>query len=224
MGLVDRDALVTHIDDEQCVRQALHVLDAAQAAVELLALAPQHLRLALAALLEHAARGHLVDLSEPADRLPDGLEVRQHAAEPAMAHVRHAAAGRLAGDRVAGGTLRTDEQHAAAVGDQVLHEVRRLDVERQGLLEVDDVDPVTLAEDVRGHLRVPEAGLVSEMDARLQHLPHGHAGHGEKSPCGVEPPRIPCGNPPDLPVLPAPGHMCRCVCGFGCEKWPRFIP
>ena len=46
----------------------------------------------------------------------------------------------------------------------------------------------------------------------------------EKSPCGVEPPRTPCGNPLDLSAWQAPSHMCRYVCGFGCEKRPRFIP
>jgi hypothetical protein len=30
-----------------------------------------------------------------------------------------------------------------------------------------------MAEDERGHLRVPEAGLVSEMDAGFQHFAHG---------------------------------------------------
>src|SRR5882724_13151812 len=39
------------------------------------------------------------------------------------------------------------------------------------------MDLVALAEDEGGHLRVPEAGLMSEMDSRLQHLSHGHAGH-----------------------------------------------
>jgi hypothetical protein len=53
-----------------------------------------------------------------------------------------------------------------------LDEVRSLRVQRLGLLQVDDVDLVTLAEDEGGHLRVPEAGLMSEMDARFQHLSH----------------------------------------------------
>jgi hypothetical protein len=30
-----------------------------------------------------------------------------------------------------------------------------------------------MTEDVRGHLGVPEAGLVAEMDTRLEHLAHG---------------------------------------------------
>jgi hypothetical protein len=130
------------------------------------------------------------------------------------AHVGHAATSGFARDGVAGRALGADEQHAPALGDHVLHEGRRLDVQGQRLLEIDDVDPVALAEDEGGHLRVPEAGLVSEMDARFQHLPHGHAGH-RKTPCGVEPPRTPCGNPLGLSAWQAPSHMCRYVCGFG---------
>ena len=40
------------------------------------------------------------------------------------------------------------------------------------LLEVDDVDAVPLAEDVRLHLRIPALGLVSEVDAGLQQILH----------------------------------------------------
>src|SRR5690606_37493928 len=59
---------------------------------------------------------------------------------------------------------------------------------------IDDVDSVAFAEDVLGHLRVPEAGLMSEMNARLQHLSHGHAGHW-KLLLGVEPPPTPFDDP-----------------------------
>ena len=44
--------------------------------------------------------------------------------------------------------------------------------------EVDDVDPVALAQDEAAHLRVPSAGLVAEMHAGLQQLPRRDDGHG----------------------------------------------
>jgi hypothetical protein len=37
------------------------------------------------------------------------------------------------------------------------------------------MDLVAVAEDVRGHLGVPETGLVAEMNSGLQHLAHGSA-------------------------------------------------
>jgi hypothetical protein len=77
--------------------------------------------------------------------------------------------------------LGADEQHAAAVSDDLANEASRLVVERQRLFQVDDVNPVAFPEDERGHLGVPETGLMSEVDARFQHLPHGHAGHDRVS-------------------------------------------
>ena len=65
----------------------------------------------------------------------------------------------------------TDNPFAPPAGE-LAHELHRLFEERLRLLEVDDVDLVAMAEDERGHLRVPVAGLVSEMDARFQHLSH----------------------------------------------------
>jgi hypothetical protein len=58
-------------------------------------------------------------------------------------------------------------------GRQLAHELHRVVEERLRLLEVDDVDLVAMAVDVRGHLGVPEAGLVAEMDTGFQHFTHG---------------------------------------------------
>ena len=53
-------------------------------------------------------------------------------------------------------------------GDRIADEVES-PVEQLGrFLQVDDVDPVTGAEDIRLHLRVPATGLVSEVDTGLQ--------------------------------------------------------
>jgi hypothetical protein len=65
------------------------------------------------------------------------------------------------------------------------NEFHRLLVQLHRLLEVDDVDLVALAEDVLGHLRIPVARLVAEMDAGLQHLTH-RDGHS-KTPFRVGP-------------------------------------
>ena len=53
-----------------------------------------------------------------------------------------------------------------------------------GLGEVDDVDPVALREDERAHLGIPAAGLVAEVNAGLEQLPHGDGGHAWSS-CSV---------------------------------------
>ena len=74
---------------------------------------------------------------------------------------------------VAAGIAAADAQQAAGVvGGELADELESLLVHREGLLEVDDVDLVAMAVDIRGHLRVPEARLVSEMDAGFQHFTH----------------------------------------------------
>jgi hypothetical protein len=108
------------------------------------------------------------------DRNLQRLEVGQHAAEPAGVDVGHTGALRLFGDRVARLTLRADEQDRAAIRCQLTRILQRVVVHRQRLFEVDDVNLVAMAENEGGHLRVPEARLVTEVDTCFQHLTHGN--------------------------------------------------
>src|SRR5581483_8006806 len=102
------------------------------------------------------------ELLQAVDRLLDRLEVREHAAEPPRVHVERAAAFGLLADGVLRLFLRPDEERLPALRDEIAHEVVRVAEELHGLLEVDDVDAVARAEDVRLHLRVPAARLVPE--------------------------------------------------------------
>ena len=157
---------------------AAHVADAAEGLLELVLLAAQDEQL----LLRHAALGDVVEvdlleLLEPLEPLVHGLEVGEHAAQPALVDVGHAHAGRLLGDRLLGLLLGADEEDRAAVGDGLLDEVVRAVDERQRLLQVDDVDAVALGEDEALHLGVPAPGLVPEVDAALEELAHRDDGH-----------------------------------------------
>src|SRR5207302_730250 len=105
---------------------------------------------AIARQLEELALGEaalrlgdaLVELAEAPDRVRDGLEIGQHAAEPAVVDVVLAAAlGRL-GDRLLGLALGADEEHAAAAGDRVAQLLQAAMQHRHGLLEIDDMDAV----------------------------------------------------------------------------------
>src|SRR5690606_38673988 len=151
---------------------------------ELLELALLQQRLLLGHGGELAAVPLALQLEHLADAPADRLEVGEHAAEPPLVDVRHAALGGVVLDRLLGLLLRADEQDRAAVGDDVPHEgVRGLDA-LQRLLEVDDVDAAALAEDEPLHLRVPAAGLVPEVDTGLQQLLHGDDSHVCSSPLG----------------------------------------
>jgi hypothetical protein len=100
------------------------------------------------------------------------LEVGEHAAEPAVVDVRHGRALRFLAHDLACLALGAHEKERAAVRGELARELGGVLVERQRLLEVDDVDLVAVAEDVGGHLRVPVPGLMSEMDPGFQHLTH----------------------------------------------------
>jgi hypothetical protein len=80
---------------------------------------------------------------------------------------------RLFGDRVLRLALGAHKQHNLAVGGQILHELRRLFEHLQRLLQIDDVNPVALAEDVFLHLGIPALRLMPEVNTRFEQLLHG---------------------------------------------------
>src|SRR5262249_215445 len=184
------------------------LLDAAEPPLELLALAPELEHLFLGELGARAGLGELLELAQALDRLANRLEIREHPAEPALAHIRHAAALRLGPERLARGPFAADERQGAPVRHELAHELGRPLVQRQRLLEIDDMDLVALSEDELRHLRVPEAGLVPKMHARFQHPAHRHVGHGT-SPLGLVLHAAPL-------TTPFPGHP---VSGLTARVW-----
>src|SRR5579875_2429124 len=120
--LGDRDVLLLRVDDEDRVREPLQVADAAEVALELRQLTSERERLLLREGVELAGTPGRLELDELAHPRRDGLEVREHPAQPALVHVRHAAGGGELGDGVLGLLLRADEQQRPAVGDEVAHE------------------------------------------------------------------------------------------------------
>src|SRR5262249_15195039 len=130
---------------------------------------------------------HLLELLEPGDRLADRREVGQGPAEPALVHVEHAAAARFLEHGLLCLLLGPDEEDRAAAGGQVAHEPVGVAELLEGFLKVDDVNAVTLAEDVLLHLRVPALGLMAEVHSGLEQLLHRQRGHA--SSFGLPPPR-----------------------------------
>src|SRR5438270_153191 len=114
---------------------------------------------------------------EALDPLLDRDEVREESAEPSLIDEVHSGALSFLGDRLLRLLLCADEEDLPAVGGQVPHEDVGLLDARQRLLKVDDVDPVPLHEDEALHLRVPAAGLMSEVDSGLEELLHRDDGH-----------------------------------------------
>ena len=89
---------------------------------------------------------------------------------------------RLLGDGTLGLLLGANEQDGATVGNRLLDIVEgRIDM-RERLLQINDVTAGTLGQDKSLHLRVPPAGLVSEVNATVEQLADGNYGHG-RTPC-----------------------------------------
>ncbi len=217
--LADGDVLLLGVHDPDGAGHLLHLADTTEGLLQLGLLAGEDQQL----LLGEARGGHvlevdLLQLLEALQPLVDRREVGEHAAEPALVHVGHAHAGGLLGDGLLGLLLGADEHDGAAVGDGLLDElVGAVDV-RQRLEQVDDVDAVALGEDEALHLRVPAAGLVPEVDAALQQLPHRDDGHG-RSPWCTRLSSAEAGRPrlPDAPDAP-PGGFRR---GDRDRSWDR---
>ena len=73
--------------------------------------------------------------------------------------------------------LGADEEDGLAVLSQLSDEVVGFLELLDGFLKVNDVDAVALTVDVLGHLGVPAAGLVTEVDTGLEQLLHGYDCH-----------------------------------------------
>ena len=113
-GFSDGNIFLDRVDDKDDIRQAAHILDAAESALKLVALArklQQFLLRELAAGVDEL----FIQLAQSLDRLGDGLPVGEHAAEPAMVDVILAAALRGFGNLCLRLALGADEQHASMV-------------------------------------------------------------------------------------------------------------
>src|SRR5216117_3124317 len=176
--LGDCPFLVADVDHEQGIGPVVQGLDSPETALQLGELALKVQGLFLRQLLHASVLDHHLHFLESLDRLADGLEVREHPAEPAVIDEGRGAALGLLADDLARLTLGSDEQEGALVGGKLAHEFHRLLVHHHGLLEIDDVDLVAMTEDEWRHLRVPVAGLVAEMHARFEHLAH-RGRHGD---------------------------------------------
>jgi hypothetical protein len=111
------------------------------------------------------------------DPLADRMEVREQASEPALVHVRHPSLFCHLLDRVLGLLLRANEQDDAAARREVVGELARTLEQHDRLLQIDDVDPVALAEDVAAHLWMPAPRLVAEVQPGLQQLANTYLCH-----------------------------------------------
>ncbi len=170
LRLADGDRLGLEVDDEHRVGHPLHVLDPAEVRPQLGEVGLGGHPLAGGQQLQLTLGLVALEVVQALDPQRDRLEVGQQTTEPPMVDIGHVRGlGRLL-DRVAGLLLGADEEDRPAAAGDAVGEVPGAVQQLIGLQQIDDVDPVALAEDEAAHLGVPAACLVAEMHAGLQQL------------------------------------------------------
>ena len=136
--------------------------------VELLNLLIDLERFLLVQPFKIAARARLLLAQYMVDTPLNSGEVREGTPQPSIRHVRLSAATGFSLDRIPRLLLGANEEDLLAIGCHAAHEIEGEGEPADGLLKIDDVDTVPLRKDKRAHFRVPAAGLVAKVDARLQ--------------------------------------------------------
>ena len=167
VGFLDGNGFLYRVDHEKNVGKAAQLPDAAQGAVELVALAFDLEQFLLGEA--HIILGQqFIELAQTADGDGRRFPVGQHTAEPAVVDIVLAAALGGLGNGAGGLTLGADEEHPAARGGHVTGRLHRPIEHGNRLLEVDNMNLVANAEDKRRHFRIPAAGVMTEVNAGLK--------------------------------------------------------
>ena len=176
-GLGNGVVLLPGVHHEQRAGETVHLLHAAQILLQLIHLMEQLDDFLLGKHIEGAVLLHLLQLRQPVHPGAHGLEVGEHTAQPAGVDIEHTDALGFLLHGVLGLLLGAHEQQGLAALREAAHEVIGLLQLADGLLKVDDIDPVALHVDILGHLGVPATGLVAEVNTGLQELFHRYDCH-----------------------------------------------
>ena len=167
-GFRNSDFFFFRVDDEESVREFLHVFDAAEVFLKFFHFMFEERNFFLRQEFERAIFGLFFQCLQAFYALFDGLEVGEHTAEPAFVDEVLVAAFCFVFNGFLGLFFRAYEEDFAAFSSQVADKIVSFVHFLNGFLQVDDVDTVTFGEDETSHLRVPTAGLMTEMNAGFQ--------------------------------------------------------
>ena len=122
--------------------------------------------------IELAVGFHSIDSVQSCHSASYSLEVCEHAAQPSVADIVHAAALCFGLDRILSLLLCSDKKNSLIIHRDITDEIIRFFYFFDCLLKIDDVNPVSLCEDEFLHFGIPSAGLMSEMNTGFQELLH----------------------------------------------------
>jgi hypothetical protein len=171
LKLISQRSVYPHVDVEACTRNGVLLCSNMHGDT------PSYAAAELTWALTLACARQIPQQVQALNRLLHGLEVGEGATQPAVVDVEHLATTGFLGHDLAGSALGADEQDGLAAADAGGDEAGRVYERAGGHLDVDDVDPVLLAVDVRTHTGVPAAGLMTEMDAGFEQFTKGNRRH-----------------------------------------------
>ena len=125
------------------------------------------------------AVSHGLEFFQPLQPVADRAVVVS--AQPALGDVGHAAPGGFPLDEFLGLALGADEEDQPPLGNDLRDVAVAAEQAADGFPEVNDVDQVALAVDVRPHLGVPTAGPVPVVDAGVEQFLDLNDGHANVS-------------------------------------------
>ena len=168
LGFSQRDVLVSDVDQEQSSGYATQLSDTAQYFFHFVFIATQSQTLFLSDAIERTIAQHFLDALHLLHALANGVEVGEHTTEPTLGDEGHVHALCALVNDVFGLFLSTDEQDLATTARDLLESGSGFLQTLNGLVQIDDVDPFLLSEDVGQHLGVPLLFQVTEMHAGFQ--------------------------------------------------------
>src|SRR5699024_9497992 len=116
-------------------------------------------------------------LFHPLNTFGNSGEVGEHTAQPTMVYVWHANTCSLLNDRALSLPLGAHKGNSSTVRNGFFDELIGTVNERQGLLQVNNINAIAFCQDKTLHLRVPATCLVAEVDTGIQHFPQGYDSH-----------------------------------------------
>ena len=168
MGLLHRDGLPPGIHDKDGAGHSGHVLHAAEILIQLQPLPVQEKTLLFRIEFESVLFLTPLQLLQTTNLVTDRLEVGEHPSQPSLGNEEAIGSGGFLLDDASKLALGANEKHPLTLEDHFTDRLLGTIEPVQRLSEVDDVDAVSSREDESLHLRIPTAGLVSEVDACLE--------------------------------------------------------
>ena len=172
-GFFYGNGLFFRVDNENSAGELGHVLDAAEALFKFGPLPLQTENFFFDQQVVCSVLGHDFNLLQTIDTALDGAEVGQHTAEPTVVNIVLTCPLGLFTNGVLSLFFGADEQYFVAVLNGITQKAVSLFEIAYSLLQIDNIDAVTSAKNIRLHFRVPAFGLVTEVNPGFKQLLHG---------------------------------------------------